>query len=187
MKRSLIAAHRRRIAAAVSIGLIIGTVAMWGQTAFQQTSREMVLTVGKSIIVSSSSNIERIAIGYGEVAEARAVGPKEVLIDGKAPGETSLIIWQEGGNKLFFDVSVRPNTTNIKNRVETVRRQIQEQLPGQKITANFENDSIFLSGTAKDLVSVERARQAIAATVGRRAVNLVFISRFRRPMPKFFL
>ncbi len=173
MKRSLIATHRRHIAAAVSIGLVIGNVAMWGQTAFQQTSREMVLTVGKSIIVSSSSNIERIAIGYGDVAEARAVGPREVLIDGKAPGETSLIIWQEGGNKLFFDVSVRPNTTNIKNRVETVRRQIQEQLPGQKITANLENDSIFLSGTAKDLVSVERAT-AIAGTVAK-VVNLLYI------------
>lgn len=138
-----------------------------------QSSRELVLTAGKSLVVNSAVNIERIAVGFGDVAEARAVGPKEVLIDAKAPGETSLIIWQEGGNKLFFDVVVRANTTNLRTRLETLRRQIEEQLPGQNIKANFENDSIFLSGTAKDLVSVERAA-AIASAVGR-VVNLLYV------------
>ena len=138
-----------------------------------QSARDLVLTVGKSLVVNSAAPIERIAVGFGDFAEARAIGPKEVLLDGKAAGETSLIIWQEGGNKLFFDVVVRPNTTNLKTRLETLRRQIQEQLPGQNIIANFENDSIFLSGTAKDLVSVDRAA-AIAGAVGK-VVNLLYV------------
>jgi pilus assembly protein CpaC len=46
-------------------------------------------------------------VGYGDVAEATAVGPKEILVNGKAPGETSLILWQQGGEKLFFDVKVQ--------------------------------------------------------------------------------
>jgi pilus assembly protein CpaC len=138
-----------------------------------QSPRELVLTVGKSLIVNSAANIERVAVGFGDFAEARAIGPKEVLLDGKAPGETSLIIWQEGGNKLFFDVVVRPNTVNLRTRVETLRRQIQEQLPGQNIVANFENDSIFLSGTAKDMISVDRAI-AISGTVGK-VVNLLYV------------
>jgi pilus assembly protein CpaC len=138
-----------------------------------QTSRELVLTVGKSLLVNSGANIERIAVGFGDIAEARAIGPREVLLDGKAPGETSLIIWQDGGNKLFFDVVVRPNTVNLRTRIETLRRQIQEQLPGQNIMANFENDSIFLSGTAKDMISVDRAA-AIAGAVGK-VVNLLYV------------
>src|ERR1019366_6521477 len=146
---------------------------MWGQAAPQQSSRELVLTAGKSLVVSSAATIERVAVGYGDFAEARAIGPKEVLLDGKAAGETSLIIWQVGGNKLFFDVVVRPNTTNLRTRLETLRRQIQEQLPGQNIIANFENDSIFLTGTAKDLVSVDRAA-AIAGAVAK-VVNLLYV------------
>jgi pilus assembly protein CpaC len=138
-----------------------------------QSSRELVLTVGKSLVVNSAATIERIAIGYGDIAEARAVGPREILIDGKAPGETSLIIWQEGGNKLFFDVTVRANTAPLRTRLETLRRQIQEQLPGQNIMVGFENDTIFLSGTAKDLVSVGRAT-AIAGSVGK-VVNLLYV------------
>jgi pilus assembly protein CpaC len=138
-----------------------------------QSARELVLTVGKSLIVNSGANIERVAVGFGDFAEARAIGPREVLLDGKAAGETSLIIWQEGGNKLFFDVMVRPNTTNVRTRIETLRRQIQEQLPGQNITANLENDSIFLSGTAKDMISVDRAA-AISGAVGK-VVNLLYV------------
>ena len=173
MKRAPIAGRRRRILIAALTGVVLGAMRMWGQAAPQQSSRELVLTAGKSLVVSSAADIERIAVGFGDIAEARAIGLREVLLDGKAPGETSLIIWQRGGNKLFFDVSVRPNTTNLRTRLETLRRQIQEQLPGQNIIANFENDSIFLTGTAKDLVSVDRAA-AIAGAVGK-VVNLLYV------------
>ena len=138
-----------------------------------QGARELVLTVGKSLIVNSAAVIERVAVGFGDIAEARAVGPREVLIDGRAPGETSLIIWQEGGNKLFFDVTVRPSTAVIRTRLENLHRQLQEQLPGQEIHAAIENDTIFLTGTAKDLTSVDRAN-AIAGTVGK-VVNLMYV------------
>jgi pilus assembly protein CpaC len=137
------------------------------------SSRELVLTVGKSLVVNSAANIERVAVGFGDIAEARAVGPKEVLIDGKAAGETSLIIWQEGGNKLFFDVVVRANSTPMRTKIDTLRRQLEEQLPGQNIHANYENDFVFLTGTAKDLTSVDRAN-AIAGAVGK-VVNLLYV------------
>jgi pilus assembly protein CpaC len=136
-------------------------------------ARELALTVGKSLIVNSAAPIERVAVGFGEIVDARAVGPKEVLLSAKAAGETSLVIWQEGGNKLFFDVNVRPNTSNLRAKIETVRRQIQEQLPGQGINVTFENDSVFLTGRAKDMVSVERAT-AIASVVGK-VVNLLYV------------
>ncbi len=138
-----------------------------------QGARELVLTVGKSLVVNSAAPIERIAVGFGDVAEARAVGPREALINGKAPGETSLIIWQEGGNKLFFDVIVRVNSSALRTKIDTVRRQIQEQLPGQDIKTNFENDFVFLTGTAKDITSAERAT-AIASAMGK-VVNLLYV------------
>ena len=138
-----------------------------------QNTRELVVTVGKSLVVNSAANIERIAVGFGDVAEARAVGPKEILIDGKTAGETSLIIWQEGGSKLFFDVLVRPNTNATRTRIDTLRRQLKEQLPDQNITVALDNDMVFLTGTAKDLNSVDRAA-SIAAAAGK-VVNLLYV------------
>jgi pilus assembly protein CpaC len=158
---------------AACFALALGSMSSIVAQSAAPSSRELVLTVGKSLLVNSAANIERVAVGYGDFAEARVVGPKEVLLDGKAAGETSLIIWQEGGNKLFFDVLVRPSTSVVRTKMETLRRQLLEQLPGQEIKPLLDNDTVFLTGTAKDLNSVERA-MAIAAPVGK-VVNLLYV------------
>ena len=134
---------------------------------------ELSVTVGKSLIVNSAAAIDRVSVGYGDVAEATPVSPREVLINGKSPGDTSLIIWQQGGGKLFFDLTVRPNMTRTEERVDTIRRQLKKELPQQDVNLTYENDIVFLRGRVKNLVNAERAL-AIAATLGR-VVNLLYV------------
>jgi pilus assembly protein CpaC len=140
----------------------------------QESPHDLSVGVGKSLIVTSELPIERVSMGYGDFAEATAVGLKEVLVNGKAPGETTLIIWQTNGPKLFFDVTVRPSNFLNLSKVDALRRQLKQELPGQNITPSIENDSVFLRGIAKDLTSVGRA-MAIAATFGK-PVNLLYVN-----------
>jgi len=139
-----------------------------------QTPNELFVNVGNSLIVDSATPIERVSVGFGDIAEATAVGPTEVLVNGKAPGQTSLIIWQQGNQKLFFDVTVQPSRYAINTRLEQLRHQLNQELPGQKIEATVENDQVYLRGTAKDLTSAERA-MSIAASVGK-PVNLLYVN-----------
>ena len=118
-------------------------------------------------MLDNAMNIQRISLANGDLAEAVAVNPREVLINGKAVGETSLIIWQQGGPRLLFDLTVRPSTTKL----EDVRAQLARELPGQDVSVYLEGESAFVHGTAKDLVSAERAA-AISATLGK-VVNLL--------------
>lgn len=143
------------------------------QQAPAEGPNDLSVVVGKSVVVNSDRMIERVAVGFGDVAEAMAAGPNEVLVSGKAPGSTSLIVWQQGGGKLFFDVNVRPNLFVPNSRLESVRREIGTELPGQQITVTAENDAVFLRGTAKDLTGVGRA-VAIASTLGK-VVNLLYV------------
>jgi pilus assembly protein CpaC len=140
----------------------------------QESPNELNVTVGKSLIVSTAQPIERISVGYGDVAEATAVSPHEVLVNGKAQGETSLIVWEEGGNKLFFDLRVTANRFVSTARLEAVRREIKKELEGANINLTFENDTAFLRGTVKDLGSADRA-VAIAGTLGK-TVNLLYVN-----------
>lgn len=140
----------------------------------EESPNELFVNVGKSVIINSAVPIQRVSTGFGGIAEATAVDPLEVLVNGRAPGETSLIVWQEGGGKLFFDVIVQPSRFANNARVETLRRQISRELPGQKIDVNVENDLVFLRGTVKDLTSADRA-MAIASATGK-AVNLLYVS-----------
>ena len=134
---------------------------------------ELFVTVGKSVLVNSALPIERIAVGYGDFAEATAVSPQEVLVNGKAVGETSLIIWQRGGTKLFFDVTVRASHFAADTHIDAVRRELRRELPGQEASISVENDLVFLRGRVKDVISADRA-MAIASTLGK-PVNLLYV------------
>jgi pilus assembly protein CpaC len=137
------------------------------------SAHELTVTVGKSLIVNSAANIERVALGYNDIAEATAIGLHEVLVNGKAPGQTSLIIWQRDGNKVFFDLTVRANPFEAKAKLQTARMEMKKLLPGQNIDLTFENGIVFLSGTVQDVTSAQRA-EAIAATLGK-PVNLLYV------------
>jgi pilus assembly protein CpaC len=133
----------------------------------QSNTPPLVVTAGKAIVLDSPMNIERVSLANGDLAEAVAVNPREVLINAKAPGDTTLIVWQQGGPRLVYDLTVR----RAPGRLENASQQIARELAGQDITLSLEGDNVFLRGTAKDLTSAERAA-AIAGTVGK-VINLL--------------
>ena len=59
----------------------------------RDSSNDLFLTVGKSVLVDCAHPVVRISVGLGDIAEATATSPSEVLVNAKAPGETSLIVW----------------------------------------------------------------------------------------------
>jgi pilus assembly protein CpaC len=129
-------------------------------------SRELSVTINKSISIDSPVAIERVSVANGAIAEAVAVNPREVLVNGKQPGETTLVIWQQGGNRLFFDLRVLASTT----RLDAVRQQI-ERLEGQDVSLEVEGENVYLRGTVQNLTIAERAL-AIASTLGK-PINLL--------------
>lgn len=143
------------------------------QQGSEESPNDLFVNVGKSVIVDSSLPIERVSVGFGDVAEATAMGPQEVLVNGKAPGQTSLIIWQQGGSKLFFDVTVQPSRFGNDSRIDALRRQLGKELPGAKVDVSIEGDLIFLRGNVKNLTDANRAI-AISSALGK-PVNLLYV------------
>jgi pilus assembly protein CpaC len=141
--------------------------------ASQESTNDVVVAVGKSILVDVTHPIQRVAIGLGDFAVASAVTPTEILLNGKTAGETSLIIWEVGGTREFFNVSVRPVSLLTTDRLENIRREMRAELPGQTVKMTVDNGNVFLRGTVKNLTSSERAVQ-IASTAGK-VVNLLDI------------
>jgi pilus assembly protein CpaC len=92
------------------------------------------------------------------------------MVNGRAAGETSLIIWQQGGNRLFFDLTVQRNET----RVDSIRREMAQELGGDSVTINMEGETVFLRGTVPNLTAANRAVE-IASTLGK-PVNLLRVN-----------
>ena len=137
----------------------------WAQAgAPAEQTRELSVIVGKSVTIDSTPVIQRVSVATPEVADAIVVNPREVLINGRAPGKTSLIVWQEGAGRVFFNLTVRPD-------LEPTTQQLKENFPAGNVQVSFENNTWFLRGTVKDAVEAERA-QVIASTAGK-VVNLL--------------
>jgi len=132
--------------------------------------RDLFVTAGKSLVMDIAGGIQRVSVANPALAEALVVTPREVLVNGLLPGETSLILWQQGGNRLIFDLNVRGSTTAL----EAVRREMATELPGQEVSITVEQGNVFLRGTVKDLTSAARAT-SIAGTLGK-TVNLLNVN-----------
>ncbi|QNI32886.1 pilus assembly protein N-terminal domain-containing protein [Alloacidobacterium dinghuense] len=143
------------------------------ESASTDASNTLFVAVGKSVLVDTEKPITRVAVASGEVAEAAAVSPSEIMVNGKAFGETSLIIWEAGGGRQFFNVRVRAALEASSERLEGLRRELRTEFPGQPIQVSAEGGNIFLRGTVKNLASSDRAVQ-IASTVGK-VVNLLYV------------
>ncbi len=144
------------------------------EATYQDSTNELSVTVGKSVLVDCAQPIQRVAVGLGDIAEATAISPTEIMIEGKAPGETSLIIWDIHGGRQFFNVTVRPTAAVSGDNLDAIRRELRTELPGQTIKVTYSNNSIFLRGTVNDLTSSARAIQ-IASTAGK-VVNLLDVN-----------
>jgi len=141
------------------------------ETTYEDSTNELSVTVGKSVLVDCAQPIQRVAVGIGDIAEATAISPTEIMVDGKAAGETSLIIWDIHGGRQFFNVTVRAQATVTGDNLDAIRRELRAELPGQTVRVSYSNNSIFLRGTVSDLVSSSRAVQ-IASAAGK-VVNLL--------------
>jgi pilus assembly protein CpaC len=137
----------------------------------QDSANDLAVTVGKSVVLDLARPITRIVVGLGDYAEASAVSPTQVLVNGKLAGETTLILWDTGGGRQFFNVTVRPSTFASHDQLEAVRRQLRTELPGQDLSVTTEGTNVYLRGTVNDLNSSSRAA-LIAGTAGK-VVNLL--------------
>ena len=158
----------------------LAALLVWSASAAGQPAapRELNLVSGKSLVLDSPSEIVRASVADPAVVEAVGVSPTEVLLNGKSPGQTSVILWQKSGNRLFFDVTVRPRPQGEDKRIDVLRRELEKALAGQEIQFDVEGDTIYLHGAVDSLAAAERAAAIAGSLMGKdaRVVNLLEVA-----------
>jgi len=150
------------------------TTSLPGAVPVQDSTNEVAVAVGKTLLIDCARPVSRVAIGLGEIAEASAVSPTEIMVNGKAPGETSLIIWDARGGRQFFNVTVRASSAVTTDNLDAIRRELALELPGEQLKVTSENGMVFLRGTVKNLNGSARAVQI--ASTGGKVVNLLNVN-----------
>jgi pilus assembly protein CpaC len=125
------------------------------------------VTTGRSMVLMTDFEVTRIAITNPAVADATVVQPREVLIDGKAPGTISLIIWGAADQRVQYDVIV-------EQPVAALEQQLRQLFPGEEIQVSLNADAIVLSGRVSSTqVMLRAADVARAAAPKGNIINML--------------
>src|ERR1700683_1220787 len=76
------------------------------QAAQPQGSAPLRVMVDKSPLINTTEQIKRISVTDPAVADPTVLTPTQILVHGRAPGEVSLIIWDENERSRSFDLRV---------------------------------------------------------------------------------
>ncbi|MBI2176901.1 MAG: pilus assembly protein N-terminal domain-containing protein [Candidatus Tectomicrobia bacterium] len=112
--------------------------------------RKVSVEVNKSHVLRFDARIQRVSVGEAKILEVVVASPQEVVVNGKAKGMTTLIVWDERGAVHSYDVAV----TAEAPLAQQVREQLASLLPKEQIKVEQAGSSVVLSGS----VSSEESR-----------------------------
>lgn len=135
--------------------------------------QKLSLTVGKSVVVSSSEIVKRVSLGSQDVADAIVLTPTQISVIGKAPGITNLILWESDDKvSTILDIQVSPDVSRLSE-------MIQKILPEEKnLRIDATHESLTLSGTVSSTSSLSQALALAEAhsSKGGKILNLVEVA-----------
>lgn len=137
------------------------------QQAGQSQFTRVAVTAGRSTVLTTDFDITRMAVTNPAIADATVVRPREVLVDGKAPGTISLIVWGVDDQRVQFDIVV-------EQPVAALEQQLAQLFPGEDIQVAVNADAIVLSGRVSTTELMLRvAEVARASAPGANVINML--------------
>src|ERR1041385_7321801 len=124
----------------------------------------MTLTVGRGELLQFPDDTSRVSVSDPTIADAVVVSQHDVVLNGKAPGNTTILIWH-GDNVSPYAVTVEPDLSEIQ-------KQLRATFPNEHIDISSSKEGIVLTGVVTDPEIVKQAA-AIAGLYTKSVVNLI--------------
>ncbi|WP_170344993.1 type II and III secretion system protein family protein [Ruegeria atlantica] len=157
-----------------------------GDTAWAETLRvvkkgtveTLDVPMNRAIVVESEQPFAELSIANAGIADISSLSERTIYVLGKAPGLTTLTLFDGAGNLLAnVRVRVAPDVTEFKERL----RQI---LPNEPIEVRTANDGIVLSGTISSSAKLARALELAERYAPDRVSNLMSVGGVQQVMLK---
>jgi pilus assembly protein CpaC len=123
------------------------------------TQQVLHVFVGKSVIINVQERLKRVLSSNPAAVETLVTSPTQVVVEGKAAGTSSLILWDEAGNSQLLDVIVELDVSEL-------RAAIERAYPNQKIDVQVDGARLILSGNVS-APSVAEELAKLAAPYGQ--------------------
>jgi pilus assembly protein CpaC len=134
----------------VAVGTLLAPVTGVAQTPKVEPAEGETLhvLVGKSVLINVQAPLVRVLSSNPAAIEAMATSPTEVVLEGKAAGASSVILWDRGGHSQVLDVLVDVD-------VSALRTAVKNAYPREHLDVVADGGRLLLSGTASNVHIVE--------------------------------
>ncbi len=127
--------------------------------------------VNRSLVVDSVQKFTRVYFSDPNIITAYTENPNQVLITAKAPGISSLVVWDQSGHSQSYIISSDLDVDELKS-------SLRGKLPGQDIHVVSDGDRVLLSGVV-DSASASEAADKLAAYYSKVIVNSIVVNSSR--------
>jgi pilus assembly protein CpaC len=119
-----------------------------------EAAQSLHLLVGRSLVITSPTRIKRVSLADPGIAEAIVVTPTQVVVNGKAPGGVSLLIWDENDQSQAFEVSVDIDVMGLSQK-------IHEVFPAEPVQIETSKDVVMLSGHVSSAAVADKILEVV--------------------------
>ena len=102
-------------------------------------SEKLYAIAGKSQLLKFDEPISRVSITEPQYADLVLLSPKELLLNGKKAGRTSLVFWGSNNKPVFYNLIVQQDADAFLQAIEDIA-------PNEHINLIFTDDGVILSG-----------------------------------------
>jgi pilus assembly protein CpaC len=131
---------------------------------YKDNNEKLYAVVGKTQLIKFDEPVKRISITDPSLADLVLLSPRELLLNGKAAGRTSLVFWGNSDKPIFFNMVVQQDT-------DAVIQAIEQVAPEEDIKYNFTDDGLILTGSVSS-ATVKKNIENVVGAYGVKLVNL---------------
>lgn len=114
-----------------------------GPAAAQSETVQLLSVQSGHSVLLQTPGLTRVAVGDGRIAGVVPIGSSQLVINGKAPGHTTVFIW-EGGGRVTYEVTV------TEQEVDQIAQMLRTSIDEPRVQVVSFNRSVVVRGTVAD-------------------------------------
>ncbi len=148
-----------QVAMRTGLASLLLVLAVVSPAAAQNSAGDINLATGGSNVLETPASVTRIAIADPSIIDVLPVTSREIVINGKAAGTTSLLIWDAAGTRTWYNVKVSPDAANLE-------ADLRRLFPDEDVSVAATGKSVILTGSVSNSGVAARMIQIAEASLG---------------------
>src|SRR5436190_18882170 len=134
----------------VLVSMTMGSFTPGAAQTVDKPARKLELLAGQGIVLDFESDVTRVYSSNPDIADPAVSTAREVLLNAKAPGIATLVVWLQSGVRETF-------AARISSDFESAGILLRDTFPAEDITLHGSKDGLSLVGRVSTQEISDRA------------------------------